>query len=421
MSHKMSSKVLVAATLLTISAIGVAGFAQEREAGRASSPSDSIETLRVELEQKRAERASLERMVAALNSVDSVYKIHYPTWLVLDEDLRQRIIRSFRTRNASLAGDPTVTVVASPGRSEIVEISIGSAAMGRLEVNRQLSDSLRKAILGADYLLREIDAVPKNPRPGTPFGTLPRVVSIDASLFRSQLLFSNGWGVEARLGHDEIGYPFWLTGSYRVFAILNQLKIGIVVPIYFGQRAPSILGPLDLRPRRLNGATGFSAEFDQPVNDDLLSARFTVGELTKFNYGQLTDDLHPYYLHTVAQLLYSWNKSFGNGEHRFTFIGGLGFHQIALGEVQNFSKIVAIKKTNFGGPILRVEYAHYGSRIYGLGFQFYSSVVELDGWLELLRNFLYVELRYSAPVLRDPKPWEQPYFVLVSPRFRLSF
>ncbi len=382
---------------------------------------DSVNILQSMLEEKRNDRLRLERMLGALNSIDSLYKIHYPTWVVIDEDLRQRIFKTFGMRHSNVPQDTTVTIVANPDRSEIVEISIGSAVMGRLESHLNLSDSLHQAILGADYPLRRVDAVPAKERKSVLFGSIPKVVSVDASAFNTELLFSNGWGIEAKIGNDEIGYPFWMTGSARVHAIFNQLRIGVMAPFKFGRKQPDILGPLDIRPRRLNGSTGFSAEFDQPLGSDLVGARLAVGELNKFVSGQLTNDSLPYYLHTVAQLFYSRHASLAGGEHLFTFTGGVGYHQIGLGQVQSDKRITAIKKLNFVSPILRAEYTRHGTRMYGVGVQYYHSIIEVNGWLEFIKNFIYLDLRYSAPIIRGPKPWEQSYFVMISPRFRLAF
>ncbi len=204
-------------------------------------------------------------------------------------------------------------------------------------------------------------------------------------------------------------------------AIFDQLKVGVMFPVKFGRSAPDILEPLALRPRRLNGASGVTFEFQHELNSDLITARLSVGELTKFHSGTLTDDRRPYYLHTIAQLLYSHQTELGGGEHLFTLTGGVGFHQIALGEVQQNKTIVAIQKTNFVSPWGRFEYVRRGVETYGVGVQYYSSVLLVTGWIEMIRNFVYLDVRYSSPILRKPKPWEQSYFVMVSPRFRVAF
>ena len=64
---------------------------------------DSIQMLKSVLEEKRTDRARMKRILASLNMIDSVYKVQYPTWIILDQDLRERIYRSFRLRHSDLA------------------------------------------------------------------------------------------------------------------------------------------------------------------------------------------------------------------------------------------------------------------------------------------------------------------------------
>ncbi len=397
------------------------GLAQQPEMREQAASADSINALKSLLEERRNDRARLERILNSLNVVDSVYRVHFPSWIVLDEDLRQRIYKAFRGRYANVPPDTTVTVIANPEDNEILQIFIGSAAMGPRETHTILSDSLRKDILVANYPLRRLNFVPVKQRKSLVFGAKPRVVSMDASLFGGSLLFGNGWGIELKIGQDEIGYPFWSTGAARLMAVFDRLKVGVMVPFTFGRTEPKILEPLSLRPRRLNGATGISAEFDQPAGSDVIGARFTIGELNKFVSDQLTDNRHPYYLHTVGQLFYSHLVALGGDEHMITVSGGAGFHQVVLGEVRPDNRIVAIGKSNFLGPIVRVEYVRRGTEMYGVGVQYYNSIIALSGWIELVKNFIYLDFRYAAPIVRSPKPWEQPYFYMLSPRFRLVY
>jgi hypothetical protein len=382
---------------------------------------DSIGVLRSVLEAKKEDRERLDRMLNALNSVDSVYKVYFPAWIIRDEDLRQRIYKVFRGRYSNVAPDSAVIVVANPEKGEILQVSIGKAAMGPQEIRIVMSDSLRRDILRGNYPQRMIESAPAKERKRIPFGAKPVVVSMDASLFGGALLFGNGWGIELKIGHDEIGYPFWATGDARLMAVFDRLKLGVMIPLNFGKKQPKILDPLAIRPRHLNGATGISAEYDQPVKSDLVGARFSLGELNKYVGGQLTDDKSPYYIHTIGQLFYSHRMSFLEGAHLLTVSAGLGFHQIAQGEVLPDDRIVATKKWNFFSPIVRMDYIRHGDEMYGVTVQYYSSILYVSGWIELVRNFIYVDLRYAAPIVRSPKPWEQPYFHMISPRFRLVY
>lgn len=411
----------VLSAALVISVLRIPAVQAQQTDVIGQSISDSVGILRSVLEERQTDRARLERMLSALNAVDSAYKAYFPTWIVLDEDLRHRIYKAFRGRYPNVFPDTGVVVVVTPEKSDILQISIGSVAMGPQETHLVLSDSLRNDILLANYPLRKVDSAPAKQRKRILFGAKPLVVSMDASLFGAALLFGNGWGIELKIGHDEIGYPFWSTGDARIMAVFDRLKFGVMIPFNFGTKQPRILDPLAIRPRKLNGATGISAEFDQPVNSGVIGARFSLGELNKFISGQLTDQKRPYYLHTIGQLFYSHRLSFQEDGHLLTVSLGAGFHQVARGEVQPDSRIVAAQKSNFFSPIVRMEYVRQGEEMYGVTMQYYSSIIHMSGWIELVKNFIYVDLRYAAPIVRAPKPWEQPYFYLISPRFRLVY
>lgn len=59
--------------------------------------------------------------------------------------------------------------------------------------------------------------------------------------------------------------------------------------------------------------------------------------------------------------------------------------------------------------------------MFGASLQLYSSILHLKGWVELIKNFMFIDLQYYTPFVRDPKPWEQSYFFMVSPRFQVIY
>jgi hypothetical protein len=418
MDSRLRLHMLGVATVISVFWTSAAQAQQTEVKGQ--SLADSISVLRSIMEEKRNDRVRLETMLSALNAVDSIYKVHFPTWVVLDEDLRQRIYKAFRGHFSKMPVDTAVIVIANPEHSEILQISIGSAVMGPQETHVVLSDALRHDILQSDYPLRQT-VPPAKERKRILFGAKPLVVSMDASLYGAALLFGNGWGIELKIGHDEIGYPFWSTGDARMMAVFDRLKIGVMIPLNFGTQQARILDPLAIRPRKLNGATGISAEFNQPVNSDVVGARFSVGELNKYVSGQLTDETRPYYLHTIGQLFYSHRIALQGDGHFLNVSAGAGYHQVVRGEVLPDSRIVATEKSNFFSPIFRLDYVRQGEEMYGVTLQYYSSIIYVSGWVELIKNFVYFDVRYASPIVRAPKPWEQPYFYMISPRFRLVY
>ena len=72
----------------------------------------------------------------------------------------------------------------------------------------------------------------------------PLFASLSASAFGALLLFSDGRGIELKVGHEEVGYHFWSTGDMRVMAVLDQFKIGIMAPFTYGREEAGFHLPL---------------------------------------------------------------------------------------------------------------------------------------------------------------------------------
>jgi len=384
------------------------------------SQADSVEALNELLERKKADAERMQRMLEAVNEVDSVYKLRYPTWIVLEEDLKERIRRTFKVRKIDFPPSADVQVVANPDAREILEVSIGDARMGRNDVHSYMSDSLQNAILDGAYVREVIDPRPQERRVGQIYGVRPRFASVYASAFGAGLLFSNAWGVEAKLGFEEIGYHFWSTGSMRALAVFDQFKIGVLFPIANGT-SEEHSQPLDIRPRKLTGSIGFGSEFQVPMENASINAMLSIGDISSVtNYRLLTDSMDFYFVHTVTQLSYSHRLELSPG-HLLTLTGGLGYHQIGHGMVQPDLSVTTTDKEDFISPVLRVEYMNRVSNMFGASVQVYSAIVHMKGWVELIRNLLYLDLQYYSPIIRDAKPWEQSYFFMLSPRIQVIY
>lgn len=397
--------------------------AQQSKTSSDTSSYENLLKLYTTLRNKQGEKVMLERILQSLNEVDSVYLVHYPTWIIEDEDLRQRVLKAFRNRQKAAPSHAIIHVVASPSKDEIVQITIlGASSMGRGEIRLYISESLQHAILHTVYYHSEVSDIPEEFRRSALPDAPPKDVTFEASLFGGSLRFANGWGAEVKVGNDDLGYPFWSTGSIEYFLLLNQLKLGAIAPMNSGLDEPDLLGPVTISTRKLNGAAGFAAEFDQPIGSDMLEARFSSGSLTKRNPDdRLTDTSQAYYLRTMAQLVYSHRYSIGGGEYLFTVQGGAGFHEIGKGVVQPDESIATTEKSDFFSPYVKLDYIRHGNQMYGLSVQYYSSIVLVSAWTELVKNMIYFELKYSTSVLRTAKPWEQPYFFMVSPHVRFVF
>ena len=45
-----------------------------------------------------------------------------------------------------------------------------------------------------------------------------------------------------------------------------------------------------------------------------------------------------------------------------------------------------------------MDYIRHGNQMYGLSVQYYSSVVLVSAWTELVKNMVYFEVKYSTSV-----------------------
>jgi len=122
-------------------------------------------------------------------------------------------------------------------------------------------------------------------------------------------------------------------------------------------------------------------------------------------------------------LIYSRQFFLGGSTFPFVLSGGIGYHQVgeSVPEAPGSSALTTVEKHDFVSPLLRAEYTHNGRFRYGLAVQYYSSIFYMKAWIELIRDFMNIELQYYTPLLRDAKPWEQPYFFMISPRISVAY
>jgi hypothetical protein len=407
--------------LLAVAA-GSPAVAQVPARESTSGISDTVISLRARIVEREREHEALDRMLQALNEVDSAYLAHCPCWIVRDEDLRQRVLKMFRLRQEDPGSESNVLVVSNPQESQILEARAGNAVMKRRDARMIMGDSLQHQLLFATYPRRYKEEVPSRPRNPVVFGGRPRFAALSVSAFAGALLFSDGTGVEAQLGHEEIGYHFWSTGSVQVAGMFEDFKVGVLAPLALGNSHPDLIQPLTIRPRKLTGTKGILLEYDPELFAGRLAARFSIGGMTGVTNPDLLADTGPVYtVHTIAQLTYAKRLPLSDIAGQLTLRGGLGFHQISTGEVTATGTIATTEKENFLSPIVGVEYIRHGDRQYGLAAQYYSSILFAKAWVEIVQDFIFIDVKYYTPVFRAARPWEQPYFFMVSPRIQVVY
>lgn len=222
-----------------------------------------------------------------------------------------------------------------------------------------------------------------------------------------------------------------------------------------------------IQPRRLNGAIGAKAtariEYRLPQVNDLGFMIYTELPFGKMGAGEmvdLTDGLvtfperstdralrndtvqAAYFLRNVAQGVLFWETWLNDYEHFFRVSVGASYQEVARGEVAAgvalgnpkpiASRLIpnsgadGVKYTNLIHPTefqdwiyARVEYLNQSGFPFGMSAQLSNSNLLLTGFIPLIPNWLFIEAKYSTPVLRTaPQPWESNSFFMVSPIFR---
>jgi len=234
-------------------------------------------------------------------------------------------------------------------------------------------------------------------------------------------MFSRGLGLEAVIGREEIGYHFWSSGDFGVRAIIYGLKLGALLPFPYGYKTQQPINPLAIKPALLVGSTGVSADYEYPFGDNKAGVRLSLGDMYLWSFQKkVPTGLSAYSLHATGQVYFARQALWGNDS--FTFTGGIGSHQVTMNEADEAQgKVDVTGKNTFTSPLLRVDYARLGERLYGGAVQYYSSILYLSGWVEVVKNFLFLDLKYYTPVFRDPEPWEQKYFFMISPRIQITY
>lgn len=284
---------------------------------------------------------------------------------------------------------------------------------------------------------------------------------VDLSVNHLWVNVSRQVALELELGNSEVGLPVWSTGQARFWINLkNQIgsesnvKLGLIFPLDFGN-SDAFTFPA----RKLSGSFGgsldayfaginFFSAFDLPLALKL-SVMPSQGSNSSIIYnGQ------PIYITALdgTQVPVGKDTSF----YRTTFIGQLYIPTILQLDLNNFiqfsvgvgllnvqQSIIPTKNMTLAtrtnghpwftadqvdkiqdlarvsaevSPHLMVEYVNHKNSKFGLSAG-YDHEFMFGGWIELIQDHLRLELSYSAPLIRDPKPWEPTQFFSITPRF----
>lgn len=298
--------------------------------------------------------------------------------------------------------------------------------------------------------------------PGT--GEYPYEISVGNDVlfsFRSYKKNSEGktipdpkWGIELRNNFDEINYPSIWGGRLTLAAILEDVKLGAVLPqpIRFGDSTVASSG-LGAYQQKIIGGYGlvFSGDFAAPIIDNSglfsLYATYTFSEAPIDNVGITTvrtvgdkkeivsQGETVYLMRWALQTYYSFGF-YLDADARYLFrlkLGATAYGVDDFNREQNanpigeqaaptFAKVFSQSKAGVAG---KLEFMKSGINTpYGLGVQYFDQSILSNIWIQFFpsqRWDIKLEGKYFAPILRDPYAWENPSLVVPSLSVKYHF
>src|SRR5579883_656926 len=260
-----------------------------------------------------------------------------------------------------------------------------------------------------------------------------------------------------KIGNPEVGLPFWSSGEASVWLNMKN-QIGTESDFAIGLDMPNFgLGDVNhaiFEPRKLSGTWGgsvsayfagidFCSAFNMPLafNFSLFPAGGSNSSIIYNGAGGTSPNNlavpanRTFYRSTFIGQLYIPFIVQLDPANFMQFSAGIGVHTVKLSWIpSNDSEATAfgygagqggtMQDLSYGGkssvstpftPHVAIEYVNHRSNKFGLNFQ-YDHLFTFGGWLELVPDHLRLEASYTAPLVREAKPYEPPYFFEITPR-----
>jgi len=239
------------------------------------------------------------------------------------------------------------------------------------------------------------------------------------------------WGVELKNGLDEINLPSIWGGRFTLSAILENVKLGFVLPmVRFGDTTMATSG-FGGTPQKIIGGTGFSMSGDFTTPFISNSGMFSFFGTYSFSHSS-TDQIRKvfdsttmmpergYLIRYASQLFYSFGFFPDEaGSHIFRLkLGGAVYGVDTYERVQdkspgaaaNATKLEKVEDFSKGGISGRLEYMRGGKKIpWGVVLQYLDESIFGNAWIQFIINpqlDLKVEGKISAVVSREAHLWE---------------
>ncbi len=282
------------------------------------------------------------------------------------------------------------------------------------------------------------------------------------------------YGVELRLGNDDIGYPSFWTERAAANFLWDGVKLGAILPSALW--APQLLNLMTI-PRRQSalreiGGVNFGVDFPFKLIDKSgvfnLGGSYMIGNAVQYNYDGLFADEgaflpngRPEYTrlrrtflmraHGAATYTFSIGINDPDKENQGYFIrfkiGMAGYSMEEFRRTNDWQQIQdpsapggvrwprleedanpLMERTGGAnlkiGPLFRIEYMAAGlSAPWGSYLQFFDGAITGQGWLQApisdtgFFTAIRLDCRIFAPITRSAYPWEHNVIAIPSVRF----
>lgn len=429
----------------------------------------SIETKIVYLE---AENKRLDIILGSITELNPFFKEYLPQYIVEDEEMQIRLVNQLRMYlglNESAMNKMKSDIRNGRIQIRVIQKPLTEADMEENEPERALigiyldqykivgSQTLVNA-LGEDLynkLLADVDRFKIKSGSG-PLYKEPKFATTDFSLSGGNLTMNLQSdtalikiGANVAIGYDVLNLPFWYGSVWNVSAFYKPdpdqyYMVGTLIPFRPGDSEVDLVGPLQLKSRKLNGTYGISAEFGKRLFDLTLKEdeweetnklRVHIGG--SFSYSDLKSRGDEVLVDRYSMKLDGMNNNsfYYIGAHYIGFVGleapamleglridiGYGAFSVHNAAIDKDGETIKkLKKFTISDLYSKVTYTHSGVTNYTVSAQYFNQSVMLTGILKIF-SWLGLEVKYSRLLDRDPDPWEHKDYVTVSPRFSFSF
>jgi len=433
---------------------------------------DDVRNIESKIVYLEAENKRLDIIMTSITELNPFFKEYLPQYIVEDEEMQIRLVNQLRMYiglNESAMNRLKSDIRSGRIQIRVIQKPLTEADMEEDEPERALigiyldqykivgSQTLVNA-LGEDLynkLLADADRFKIKSGSG-PLYKEPKFATTDFSLGGGNLAINIQSdtalikiGANVNIGYDILNMPFWYGAVWNVSGFFKPdddqyYMVGTLIPFRPGDSEVDLVGPLQLKSRKLNGTYGITAEFGKRLFDVILkedeweeTSRLHVSIGGNFSYSDLKSRGDEVLVDMYGVKLDGLNNSsfYYIGSHYIGFVGleaptllkglrlDLGYGAFAVHNSvidKDGESIKKLRKTTISDIYSKLTYTHEGVTEYTVSAQYFNESLMLSGVLKLF-PWLGLEVKYSRLVGRDPDPWEYRDYVTVSPRFSFSF